>query len=145
MRRLAGTLGAAVLALAACGGGGPSDAARQHDFCTRLELLTQNDPFQAFGDRATSAEIEAAFHALVQRASALAEAAPDDVRPTARSYAGAATALDTLMAAAGYDGGAVDARAYRDAQNDYTEAAASLERYLTSQCGVDDTAPPPPG
>ena len=38
------------------------------------------------------------------------------------------------MAGAAYDGSAVDARAYRDAQNDYTQAAASLERYLSSQC-----------
>jgi hypothetical protein len=122
-----------LLVVAACGGGSSSHADKKV-FCTRLDRLTQNDPFRSFGDRATSAEIRTAFTALRQRAKELVDAAPGEVRPTARDYAAAAKALDSLMAGAGYDGNDVDARAYRDAQTDYVEAANLLERYLESDC-----------
>jgi hypothetical protein len=134
VRRLWTVLGAAVLLVTACSSNGPSQKARAEMFCARLERLSTNDPFRAFGDRATAKEIESAFVALVARSKALADSAPDEVRPTARDYAKAAKALDSLMAGAGYDGAAVDARAYRAAQNDYTAAAASLENYLASSC-----------
>ena len=120
MRRLGVTAATALLVVASCSSGGPSTKATTALFCTRLERLTQNDPFQAFGDRATAKDIQAAFSALVQRARELADTAPAEVRPTARAYATATTKLDSLMAGAAYDGAAVDARAYRDAQNDYT-------------------------
>lgn len=130
MRRL-GTLAVALL-LAGCGGdGGTVDAAA---FCDRLDRLTQNDPFLAFGDTATPAEIEQAFGALVERAGELLEAAPDEARGAARDYAEAASALDSLMAGAGYDGALVDARAYRAEQLTYSEAADRLLRYLDAQC-----------
>jgi hypothetical protein len=124
----------AALALAACGDDGPSDAERAAAFCTRLERLTENDPFAAFGDRATSAEIQLAFEALVTRAGELVDTAPDDARAAARDYADAAEALDSILAGAAYDGTAVDQRAYRDEQTRYLQAAARLERYLDTEC-----------
>jgi hypothetical protein len=122
-----------VLALgaASCGGGSSVDA---RAFCQRLDRLTRNDPFLVFGDRATPKEIETAFTALVARADELLEVAPDEVRAAARDYAEAAKGLDDLLAGAAYDGDEVDARAYRDQQVDYTEAASRLERYLDSDC-----------
>jgi hypothetical protein len=116
---------------ASCGGGSSPDA---RTFCQRLDRLTANDPFQAFGDRATETEVEAAFTALVARAKELLEVAPDDVRAAARDYVEAAEGLDDLLAAAAYDGDQVDARAYRDEQLKYTEAASRLERYLDKSC-----------
>ena len=68
------------------------------------------------------------------RADELAEVAPDEVRPAAEAYADAATAMDELMADAGYDGARLDARAYRDEQEAYTEAADRLLSYLDSEC-----------
>lgn len=134
VQRLWATAGVVALGVAGACGGGSSSHADAKVFCTRLDRLTQNDPFRAFGDRATPAEIRTAFTALVQRADELVNVAPDEVRPTAREYASAAKALDSLLADAAYDGNAVDARAYRDAQTDYIEAANLLERYLESDC-----------
>jgi hypothetical protein len=133
VRRLFAVVGTALLLVAGCSGDGPSEKVLATQFCARLDRLTTNDPFD-FGDRATPKEIQAAFTALVRRSKDLADVAPAEVRPTARDYAKSATTLDSLMAGAGYDGSAVDARAYRAAQNDYTAAAASLEDYLTSSC-----------
>lgn len=115
----------------ACGGGSSAD---EQAFCERLGRLADNDPFQAFGDRATPQEIEAAFEALVTRADELEEVAPDEARPAARDYADAAEALDDLLAAAAFDGDQVDARAYREEQVNYAEAATRLERYLEAEC-----------
>ena len=124
-------------ALAACGGGGSGGGDGDGDqaaFCDRLDRLTRNDPFLVFGDAATADEIEVAFEALVERAAELLDVAPPEARAAARDYAESAEALDALLAAAGYDGAAVDARAYREQQVTYAEAAARLERYLTSEC-----------
>jgi hypothetical protein len=135
-------LPAALPLLAATGCGdddGPHDATA---FCAHLERLSENDPFAAFGDRATDAEIEQAFHALVARADELAALAPDEERPTARDYAEAAKGLDELMAAAGYDGSRLDTRAYRDEQVRYADAAARLERYLQTCPGASSTSAP---
>jgi hypothetical protein len=131
VRRPLLALFAVLVSLAACGG---STSASKTGFCERLDRLTANDPFRTFGDRATDREIEQAFHALVDRADELVDLAPDDARSAARSYASAAKALDDTMAAAGYDGDEVDARAYRDHQVDYAAAAARLERYLATAC-----------
>jgi hypothetical protein len=129
MRRLAILV---VIVLAACGSG--SDDGDQARYCERLDRLTGNDPFLAFGDTATAAEIEEAFGALVDRAEALVDVAPPDVRAATRDYADAAAALDGLLADAGYDGADVDATAYRKEQTAYVEAAQRLERYLESEC-----------
>jgi hypothetical protein len=131
MRRVV-TLGALVVVLAACGSDG--ERADRAQFCRRLDRLTGNDPFLAFGDTATPAEIEEAFGALVARAEELAEVAPEEVRPAADAYAGAATAMDELMVDAGYDGARLDAGAYRDEQEVYVEAADRLLRYLDTEC-----------
>jgi hypothetical protein len=134
VRRLWGIAGAvALLAVAACSHGGASTTGAT-TICDRLDRLTQNDPFRAFGARATPKEIQAAFTAVVARAKDLVAGAPADIRPDAQAYANAATRLDSLMAGAGYDGAAVDAVAYRDAQNAYYTAADSLIRYYTTQC-----------
>ena len=117
---------------AACGDGGAS--ADPEVFCDRLDRLTRNDPFLAFGATATPAEIEEGFEALVARAEELVEVAPEDVRPAAQTYRDAAVAMDELMADAGYDGARLDARAYRDEEVAYTEAADRLLRYLESEC-----------
>jgi hypothetical protein len=123
-----------LLATAACGDdAGSADATA---FCQHLERLTENDPFAAFGDRADDEQIEEAFHALVARSEELVDLAPDEERPTARDYADAARGLDEIMAAAGYDGARLDARAYRDQQVRYADAAARLERYLQTCPGV---------
>jgi hypothetical protein len=103
-------------------------------FCDRLGRLTENDPFLAFGDTATPEEIAEAFKALVERAGELADAAPDEIRPAAEDYADATTAMDDLMAEAGYDGARLDARAYRDQQQRYTEASKRLLAYLDAEC-----------
>jgi len=125
---------AMVLVVGGCGDdGGPSERDAEA-FCARLDRLTNNDPFRAFGDRATSAEIEQAFTALVERASEIVDVAPPDARGAANDYADAARELDDLMAGAAYDGNAIDARAYRDQQVAYANAAARLERYLESEC-----------
>jgi hypothetical protein len=133
VRRLWTTAGAAALLVASACGGGSShgDAAV---FCTRLERLSQNDPFRVFGSRATNAEIKTAFQALVQRSRDLAAVAPTEVQPTAEAYESAARRMDSLMAGAGYDGSLVDATAYRAAQVDYTTASTRLVRYLTTSC-----------
>jgi len=135
MRRLA-ILGVVTL-LAACGGDEPK--ADQATFCRRLDRLTGNDPFLAFGDTATPSEIAEAFEALVARADELAQVAPDDVRSAAETYSESARAMDELMADAGYDGALLDERAYRDQQEAYTEAADRLLRYLDAECGTTST------
>jgi hypothetical protein len=132
VRRLWTAAAAALLAAPGCGGGSShGDAAR---FCTRLEHLSENDPFRVFGARATNQDIRTAFEALVQRSRELADVAPPEVKPTAEAYARASARMDSLMAGAGYDGSAVDAPAYRAAQLDYTAASTRLVRYLTSEC-----------
>jgi hypothetical protein len=132
MRRVA-MLGVAIaVALAACADGdGDGDQAR---FCERLDRLTRNDPFLAFGDTASPADIEVAFEALVERADELVDVAPREARPAARDYAAASEALDSLLAGAAYDPVDVDTSAYRDQQVAYAEAAQRLERYLTAEC-----------
>jgi NTP pyrophosphatase (non-canonical NTP hydrolase) len=135
VRRPLHALSAALLALvatAACGGGTSAD---EKAFCERLDRLADNDPFRTFGDRATDREIQQGFRALVERADELAEVAPEEARSAADAYAEAADALDDVMAAAGYHGDDVDARAYREHQVDYAAAAARLERYLDGECG----------
>ncbi len=137
MRRRWLALLAVTLALGACSDDPPAD---ERAFCTRLERLTENDPFTVFGERATATEIESAFQALVARAEELVDGAPTEVRGAARDYADAAESLDDLMAAAAYQGDQVDARAYREEQVRYTEAATRLERYLDSCRGSATTA-----
>jgi len=126
---LAVVVGGAVLA-SGCGNDDDADPAA---FCERLERLTENDPFAAFGDTASEAEMEAAFAALTERAEELVEVAPDDAEAAATDYRDAAVALDELLAGAGY-GIDVDVREYREQQLAYTEAAQRLERYLTTGC-----------
>lgn len=134
MRRLAVLLTVTVLAsAAACGGDGSGDG-DQALFCERLDRLTRNDPFVAFGEAASAEDIEVAFGALVARADELLDVAPPEARPAARDYADAAHALDSLLAGAAYAPANVDARAYREEQVVYVEAAQRLERYLTAEC-----------
>lgn len=134
MRRLAVLLAVIVLTGATgCGDGGSGDG-DQVLFCERLDRLTRNDPFQAFGDRASAADIEVAFRALVARADELVEVAPPQVRAAARDYADAARALDSLLAGTAYEPTGVDSRAYRSEQVAYTEAASRLQRYLDAEC-----------
>lgn len=132
MRRLA-ALSLAVALLAGCGDDGPGegDAAL---FCQRLDRLTSNDPFAAFGDTASAQDMETAFAALIARADELVDVAPPDVRAAAGDYADAARALDAMLANAGYLPDVAEPGTYQDQQRAYTEAAARLERYLESQC-----------
>jgi hypothetical protein len=122
----------AVVALRAGGDDGPKPD--QAAFCQRLDRLTSNDPFAAFGDRATEAEIAQAFDALVARTDELVDLAPDEARGAARDAAEGARRLRDLLAEAGGDADAVDALAYRDAQDRYTAAGDRLERYLSASC-----------
>jgi hypothetical protein len=121
------------LSVAACGGDGDPDADRA-EFCEQLDRLTRNDPFRAFGETASSADIEVAFGALVERSAELLELAPAEARGAAREYATSAEALHRLLAEVDFDGARVDARAYRAEQVTYAEAARRLERYLTAEC-----------
>jgi hypothetical protein len=131
--RVVAVLGVALL-LVAC----RDDPSADPDlFCARLGRLTENDPFLAFGDTATPSEIAEAFEALVARADELVEVAPDEVRPAAEDYADATTAMDELMADAGYDGARLDATAYRDQQEAYAEASDRLLNYLDARCATD--------
>lgn len=132
MRRL-GAAAAVTLLLASCGGGGDGNG-DVATFCDRLDRLTRNDPFGAFGDRATEADVEAAFEALVARAEELAEVAPPEARAAARDFEGSARALDEILAEVGYDGTKADGRAYREHQVAYIDASERLERYLTAEC-----------
>lgn len=134
MRRLA-MLGATglLLVVAGCGSVDAGDG-DQALFCERLDRLTRNDPFLAFGDRASAEDIEVAFAALIDRADELLEVAPPEARAAARDYAEAADALDALLAAGDYQPTEVDTRAYRDEQINYVEAAQRLERYLVAEC-----------
>ena len=135
MRRLLVLLLASpVVLVAACGDDGPSGPERAVTFCERLDRLAGNDPFAAFGEQATSAEVAAAFEALVARADELVEVAPEEASAAARDYAESATALDSLLRGAGYDGTRVDVRTYREQQTRYAEAARRLERHLESEC-----------
>lgn len=134
VRRLAVLFSVTVLiGAAACGDDGSGDG-DQALFCERLDRLTRNDPFQGFGERASAADIEVAFGALVARADELVEVAPPEVRPAARDYAEAAHALDSLLAGTAYEPTGVDTRTYRNEQVAYTEAAQRLQRYLTAEC-----------
>jgi hypothetical protein len=123
-----------VIALLLSGCGDEEPSADSVLFCERLGRLTENDPFLAFGDTATPNEIAEAFEALVARADELAEVAPEAVRPAAETYAESARAMDALMEDAGYDGANLDARAYRDEQETYTEAADRLLNHLEAEC-----------
>jgi hypothetical protein len=129
---LAATFVSAVLAVGACGddGGGADPVA----FCDRLDRLARNDPFDAFGSEAGPEEIHAGFTALRERARELAAVAPEVVRPTARQYAEAVAAMDSLMAGAGYDGAVLDVDAYRVEQEQYAEASRLLLRHLGTEC-----------
>lgn len=137
MRRLVvlalGVLLPVVATLAACGDGGPGDGDATR-FCERLDRLTSNDPFLAFGDTASADDIEAAFGALIDRAEELLDVAPPAARAASSDYSDAARALDALLADAGYVGADLDAAAYRRQQTDYAEAAQRLERYLEGEC-----------
>ena len=126
-------LAVALLLLGACGGDG-DDAGDAAAFCNRLDRLSRNDPFLAFGDQATADEIEVAFEALIERADELVEVAPPEPRAAARELAESARALDEVLAEADYDGTKADARTYREHQVAYTEAAQRLERYLEAEC-----------
>jgi hypothetical protein len=130
MRRL--VILAATLLLVACGGDG--DEADPALFCQRLDRLTENDPFRAFGDTASAAEIEEGFDALVARAEELVDVAPDDARPAARAFAESASTMRDVLDEAGFDPSTLDTRAYRDAQLIYTEASDRLLRYLDTEC-----------
>jgi hypothetical protein len=122
----------ALVVVGACGD--DDSSADPAAFCAQLDRLATNDPFEAFGDRATPADIEVAFDALVDRSAELLEAAPEEARATARDFAESADALDDLLAGAAYDGSAVDARAYREEQARYITASERLERYLDNEC-----------
>ena len=122
-----------LVVLAACGGGGDDDG-DEATFCTRLDRLTDNDPFRAFGATATAAEIEQAFTALVERADELVDVAPPEARGAADDFATSAAAMRDVLAEAGFDGATVDTRAYRDAQLTYAEASTRLLRYLDTTC-----------
>jgi hypothetical protein len=126
-------VGVVVLGLAGCGDDGPGEG-DQAAFCARLDRLTGNDPFLAFGDTATAAEIEQAFAALVARADELVDVAPPEPRGAALDFAEAAAALDELLAQSGYDGTAVQPAAYRDEQLAYAAASDRLLRYLDTSC-----------
>ena len=128
------TLAVVALVLTACG---DEPSADPELFCDRLGRLSENDPFLAFGETATPAEIEQGFAALVARADELADVAPDEARPAAETYAESARAMDELMSDADYVGGRIDARAYRNEQERYTEAADRLLRYLSAECDAD--------
>ncbi|HEY9555549.1 MAG TPA: hypothetical protein VIR58_02375 [Acidimicrobiales bacterium] len=124
-----------MLALVACSDGDGADAAGDPElFCDRLDRLVRNDPFLAFGERATNDEIAMAFDALVQRADELVEVAPPEARAAARTYAESTRALDDLLAEVGHDGTEVDARAYREQEITYKDSAQRLERHLESEC-----------
>jgi hypothetical protein len=137
MRRLSALALVVILSaaggLAGCGGDGSGEG-DQAQFCERLDRLTGNDPFQAFGDTASPADIEAAFQALTARAGELVDVAPEAARGAAHDYADAAEALDGLLDDAGYVGADVDVAAYQEQQRAYVEAARRLERYLSSEC-----------
>lgn len=133
MRRLCSVVLAVALASAGCGGDG-GDGSDPAAFCERLDRLTRNDPFLAFGDTATAAEIEQAFTALADRADELVDVAPPEARGAALDLADAVDEMASLMNAAGFDGTAVDARAYRDAQVSYAGASDRLLRYLDAEC-----------
>lgn len=129
MRRLAALGFAALVVVGACGGGGDGDGDHAL-FCQRLDRLTRNDPFLAFGETASPDDMKVAFAALIERANDLVDVASPEARPAARDYAEAAEALDALLADAGYAPTDLDVRAYRDEQVAYAEAAQRLARYL---------------
>jgi hypothetical protein len=133
VRRPRSLVVALVVAAAACGGGGDGDG-DPAAFCDRLDRLTRNDPFLAFGDTATPGEIEQGFAALADRADELVDVAPPEARGATRDLADAVDDMASLMDAAGFDGEALDARAYRDAQVTYAEASDRLLRYLDAEC-----------
>jgi hypothetical protein len=133
MRRLWVPVLAALL-LSACSDDDSDAGTDDTEFCQLLDRLTRNDPFLVFGDRASPADIQVAFEALVERADELLDAAPEESRAAARDYAESADALDSLLAGAAYDGTNVDINAYREQQTTYAAAAERLERYLESEC-----------
>lgn len=133
VRRLT-TAAAVTIALAVVSCGDDGGRADPVAFCDRLDRLTRNDPFDAFGPEAGPEEIRSGFVALRDRARELERLAPEAVRPTARDYAEAVAAMDSLMAGAGYDGAALDVAAYRAEQQRYTEASRLLLRHLEAEC-----------
>jgi hypothetical protein len=126
-------LAASVLLGLGCSGGDDS-AGDLRAFCAQVDSLSTNDPFASFGDTARPEEMRSAFKALAERADALATPAPVGARAAADRFARATHELDRLLAAAGYDGRNVEVLAYGNAQADYDEAKAQIERFATNRC-----------
>jgi hypothetical protein len=125
-------LTASVLLAFGCSGG--DSAGDLTAFCAQVDGLSTNDPFASFGDTASPEEMKVAFGALVERADELAAPAPADIAGAATRYSRATRQLDRLLARAGYDGRRVEVLAYGNAQADYDEAKAQIERFAIKQC-----------
>jgi hypothetical protein len=121
--------------VAACGddGGGDIDA-----FCDRIGALVDDDPFQRLPDTATPADMRRAFRSLRRHATAIAAAAPDELRPVAREWARAVRRLDDLLAGSGYDAPS-DQVAYEEQADAYESLRVRLENAAAQECpGITD-------
>ncbi|WP_436795428.1 hypothetical protein [Actinospongicola halichondriae] len=124
------------LAVGGCSDDAGGDLA---SFCAAVDELEANDPFADL-DVASPGEMRTAFDQLSEGVERIADAAPDDLRPSADRYADTVDALIDHLRGADFDPRNLDTLRYRTAAADYEEAAVSVENAATAACDQDETS-----
>jgi len=123
----------ALVALAACGGGGPSTA-----YCDTVQVqLASADPLSEPSVRTDPAKLEEAFRNLVQTYGLLARLAPKDVQDAAGTVRDGVIRVSNALAAKGWDASQPnpELNAALDDQP-YADALVELRRFNQRECGV---------
>ncbi len=126
-------LAALVLVAGVAAGCGGDDRGDLTAFCAAMDDLRAADPFADLAV-ASPEDMRDAFGELADSAKRVADAAPPDARVQADRYAAAIEALRGELAGAGYDPTRLDSLRYRQATDEYTAAAVSLDNAGTSAC-----------
>ena len=102
-------------------------------FCEGVEGLRDDDPFADLAV-ASPREMRVAFEALDTDAGRVADAAPPEAETQADRYRDAVGELLDQLRGAGFDLRELDLPAYRQATDEYDEAAVSLDNSATASC-----------